>query len=57
MSNVELSDEQIEKIAERVAEKLSEEIVKEIAWEIVPDLAEVAVRRRIRELEAEVEEL
>ena len=57
MSNIELSEEQIEQIAQRVVEKLSQDSVNEIAWEIVPDLAEVAVRRRIRELEAEVEEL
>jgi hypothetical protein len=30
---------------------LSDHVVREIAWDVVPDLAEVIVRERIRELE------
>jgi len=55
----ELSDADIEALAERVArrviEKLSERIVREIAWDVVPETAELVVRERIRELESGVE--
>ncbi|MEO8348862.1 MAG: response regulator [Acidobacteriota bacterium] len=41
----ELSDAEIERLAERVAakvvERLSERVVKEIAWEVVPEMAEM----------------
>lgn len=47
-----LTDEQIELIAARVVEKLSDRVIREIAWEVVPDAAEVAVKRRIAELES-----
>lgn len=50
-----LSDQDIERIARRVAELISEKTVREIAWEILPDVAELVVRDRIKELEAEVE--
>jgi CheY-like chemotaxis protein len=48
-----LSDEDVERIARRVAERISDRLIREIAWDIVPDLAEVLVRKRIAELEAE----
>ncbi len=48
-----LSDEDVERISRRVVERLSEKILREIAWEVVPDLAEILVRQRLRELEAE----
>jgi CheY-like chemotaxis protein len=55
----ELSEAEIEALAERVArrviEKLSEQIVREIAWDVVPETAELVVRERIRELESGVE--
>jgi CheY-like chemotaxis protein len=55
----ELSEAEIEALAERVArrviEKLSERIVREIAWDVVPETAELVVRERIRELESGVE--
>jgi CheY-like chemotaxis protein len=55
----ELSEDEIEALAERVArrviEKLSEQIVREIAWDVVPETAELVVRERIRELESGVE--
>ncbi len=55
----ELSDSEIERLAERVAakviERLSDRVVKEIAWEVVPEMAELVVRERIRELESGAE--
>lgn len=50
-----LADADIERIARRVVELLAPQILREVAWEVVPDLAEVAIRSRIRELEAELE--
>jgi CheY-like chemotaxis protein len=48
-----LSDEQIERIARRVVELISDQVVRNIAWEVIPDLAEMVVKERIRQLEAE----
>ena len=50
-----LTDADIDRIARRVAELIGEKAVKEIAWEVVPDLAEVVIRERIRELESQVQ--
>jgi len=47
-----LTDDDIDRIARRVIELASDRL-EQIAWEIVPDMAEVVVRQRIRELEAE----
>ncbi|HEX9986765.1 MAG TPA: response regulator [Thermoanaerobaculia bacterium] len=49
----ELSEEQIERIALRVVQLLSDKAVRDIAWEVIPDLAEMVVKERIRELETE----
>lgn len=57
MPDIELSDDQVERIARRVMELLGERIVREVAWEVIPDMVEVVVKERIRELEAEVKEL
>jgi hypothetical protein len=51
----ELSEADVERIARRVAELIGEKILKDVAWEVVPDLAEVLLKARIRELEASVE--
>ncbi|HXI11270.1 MAG TPA: response regulator [Thermoanaerobaculia bacterium] len=48
-----LTDEQIDKIARRMVELMSQETVRNIAWEVIPDMAQMVVRERIRELEAE----
>ncbi len=48
-----ISDDQVEQIARRVAELISDKVIREIAWEILPDIAEMAVKERIRELENE----
>ena len=50
-----LTDDQIEKLARRVVEKLSDRVVREIAWEVIPDMAEIVIKRRIKELEAGIE--
>lgn len=49
----ELSDEQIDRIARRVVQLMSEQVVRNIAWEVIPDLAEMVVKERIRQLESE----
>ena len=48
-----LTEEQIERIARRVVQLMSEQVVRNIAWEVIPDVAEIAVKERIRELESE----
>jgi CheY-like chemotaxis protein len=54
-ARAELTDEDVERIARRVADLVADKIVREVAWEVVPDLAEVLLKARIRELEASVE--
>jgi hypothetical protein len=48
-----LSDLDVDRIARRVVEMLSDKVVREVAWEVVPDLAEVVVKARLREIENE----
>ncbi|MFA6956805.1 MAG: response regulator [Thermoanaerobaculia bacterium] len=48
----ELSQEQIDTIARRVVEMMSSDVIRKIAWEVVPELADMIVRDRIRELES-----
>lgn len=48
-----LSPAEIDAIARVVVERLSERVLREIAWDVVPDLADIIVRERIRELERE----
>ena len=50
-----LSDEDVERIARRVADLIGERILRDVAWEVVPDLAEVVIRDRIRELESQLD--
>jgi len=50
-----LSDDEIDRLASRVVERLSEKIVREIAWEVIPDMAELVIKQRIKELEAGAE--
>jgi CheY-like chemotaxis protein len=47
----ELSQEQIDTIARRVVEMMSNDVIRKIAWEVVPELADMIVRDRIKELE------
>jgi CheY-like chemotaxis protein len=51
--SAELSDEQVDRIARRVIELMSDQVVRNIAWEVIPDLAEMVVKERIRQLESE----
>lgn len=51
----ELSEADVDRIARRVIDLLGEKVVRDVAWEVVPDLAEVILKARIRELEASVE--
>jgi CheY-like chemotaxis protein len=51
--NNELSDEQVDRIARRVVQLMSDTVVRNIAWEVIPDLAEMVVKERIRQLESE----
>ncbi|MFN7962153.1 MAG: response regulator [Thermoanaerobaculia bacterium] len=50
----ELSDADVDRIARRVVELLGEKIVRDVAWEVVPDLAELAIKDRLRELESQL---
>ncbi len=50
-----LSDADVERVARRVIELAGERVLRDVAWEVVPDLAEVILKARIRELEASVE--
>jgi len=53
---VNLSPAEIDAIARRVVERLSDRVLREIAWDVVPDLANVIVRERLRELERDERE-
>jgi len=50
-----LSDEDVDRIARRVIELASDRLER-IAWDLIPDMAEIVVRERIRELEAQLED-
>jgi CheY-like chemotaxis protein len=52
-----LSDADVDRIARRIVELLGDKAVREVAWEVVPDLAEVVIRDRLRELENQIESL
>ena len=48
-----LTDAQVDRIARRVVQLISEQVVRNIAWEVIPDMAEMVVKERIRQLEAQ----
>src|SRR4051812_2948697 len=50
-----LSDGDVDRIARRLVELLGDKTVRDVAWEVIPDMAEVIIRDRLRELEAQVE--
>jgi CheY-like chemotaxis protein len=52
-SGASLSDEDVDRIAQKAVEKISDRVIREIAWEVIPELAEILVRKRIEELEAQ----
>ena len=50
-SGLELSDEDVDRIARRVVELASNRL-DQIAWEIVPELAEMLINRKLEEIQA-----
>ena len=46
-----LSDEDVDRIARRLLE-LAGDRIEHIAWDVIPDMAELVVRERVREIEA-----
>jgi DNA-binding response OmpR family regulator len=46
-----LSPDELDALTRAVVERLSAAVLREIAWEVVPQLAEVIIKERIRELE------
>ena len=44
----EITEEEIETIADRVIQKLSAEIIEGVAWDVVPDIAEKIVREELK---------
>lgn len=50
-----LSEADVDRVARRVAELLGDRVIREVAWEVVPDLAEVVIKDRLRELESQVD--
>jgi len=52
-NGVDLTEEQVDRIARRVVQMISDQVVRNIAWEVIPDLAEMVVKERIRQLESE----
>jgi len=46
-----LSDDDVDRIARRLLELASDRI-EHIAWDVIPDMAELVVRERVREIEA-----
>ena len=52
-NGVDLTDDQVDRIARRVVQLMSDQVVRNIAWEVIPDMAEIVVKERIRQLENE----
>lgn len=50
-----LSDQDVDRIARRVVELIGDETIREISWDVIPDMAEIVIKDRIRELESEPE--
>jgi len=47
--------EQVEAIVRKVIAEMAPELVRQVAWEVIPEMAESVIKRRIQELEAQVE--
>jgi CheY-like chemotaxis protein len=54
-ANGSLSDADVDRIARRVVELIGDRVIREVSWEVIPDLAEVVIKDRLRELESQVE--
>ena len=50
-----LSEDDVDRIARRLIELMGDEVVREIAWDVIPDLAEIVIKDRLRELEGQVD--
>ena len=50
-----LTPEEVERIARRVVELIGDRLVREVAWEVIPDMAELVIKDRVRELERQLE--
>lgn len=50
-----LSDEDVDRIARRVVELMADRAIRDVAWEVIPDMAELVIRDRLRELESQAE--
>ncbi len=50
-----LSDADVDRIARRVVELIADRAVRDVAWEVIPDMAELVIRDRLRELENQAE--
>jgi CheY-like chemotaxis protein len=50
-----ISDADVDRIARRVVELMADDAVREVAWDVIPDLAEIVIKDRIQQLEAEAE--
>jgi hypothetical protein len=50
-----LSDEDVDRIARRVVELMGDRAIRDVAWEVIPDMAEMVIRDRLRELESQAE--
>jgi CheY-like chemotaxis protein len=50
-----LSEEDVDRIARRLIELMGDDVVREIAWDVIPDLAEIVIKDRLRELESQVD--
>lgn len=53
--NGRLSDEDVDRIARRVVELMGDGAIRDVAWEVIPDMAEMVIRDRLRELESQAE--
>ncbi|MFV2071538.1 MAG: response regulator [Thermoanaerobaculales bacterium] len=50
--SISLSEDDVDRIARRILELASDRI-EHIAWEVIPDMAEIVVRERVRQIESE----
>jgi CheY-like chemotaxis protein len=50
-----LSDGDVDRIARRVVELMADRAIRDVAWEVIPDMAEMVIRDRLRELESQAE--
>lgn len=54
-ANGSLSEQDVDRIARRVVELMADRAIRDVAWEVIPDMAEMVIRDRLRELESQAE--